>query len=807
MNHFRELNASSLRSICDGAMLDFADTSEIEPLDQVIGQERAVRAIDFGLNMKSPGYHIFVTGSEGTGKTSIVKDIIGCYAKGLPIPNDWCMVNNFSDEYCPRVFEMPPGKGLPFSKVVTRLIEDIRRDLPKSFEGRSYQDRLSKIRKKFGEQQRLLFEKLELAAEEKQLRIASDETGYHAVPFEEEKPMTPEEFSKLNRNKKAQIEVNILDMQEKIDATIREINRITDQIAEKTQKITEDFTRLLVSGRFKQIRADFSTHTDVREFLDSILNDVVEHIDRFAPPEQPECDEDGNNDTDESFFRRYRINVLVDHHESAGAPVIFESNPTYPNVIGRIEKRSQQGALITDFSMVQPGSLLKANGGFLIMEMEPLLQNPFVWDALKRTLQNQLLAIEEISMDLGYAAATLRPQPIPIDVKVILLGGYELFETLQNYDSKFNKIFNVRADFDSEVSASAEVIAQYARFIARVCRDERLLPFTADAVGRVIEYGKTLVTDQKKLSLRLGSIVSLIKEADYWSKKDNESRVSSQSVQKALNEYRFRYNLYEEKIHESYMDNTILIDVDGSKTGQVNGLAVYQIGEIMFGRPSRITAEIFMGKPGVINIEREARLSGSSHDKGVMILSGYLGRMFARQYPIGVTISITFEQNYGEIDGDSASSAELCAIISSLSEIPIRQGIAVTGSVNQKGDVQAIGGVNEKIEGFFDVCQAKGLTSMQGVIIPQVNVGHLMLRKDIVSAVEDGRFHVYAVSTVAEGIEILTGMPAGTPDDQGNYSTDTVFGKVQHRIRNFFLRYRQYQKEMESSDASLFLAD
>ncbi len=797
MNHSQELTASALRSGCDIALLNFADTSEIEPLDQVIGQERAVKAIDFGLNMKSPGYHIFVTGSEGTGKTTILKDIIGRYASGLPVPDDWCMVNNFSDEYCPRVFQMPSGKGLLFSKAVNRLIEDIRRDLPKSFEGRSYQDRLSKVRKKYGEQQRQLFEKLELAAEEKQLRIASDETGYHAVPFDEEKPMTPEEFSKLNRDKKTQIEGNILDMQEKIDATIREINRITDLIAEKTQKITEDVTRLLVSERFKRIRADYSNHLGVKEFLDSILNDVVEHIDRFAPPDEPDAEDDGGTESDEFFFRRYRVNVLVDHHESIGAPVIFEANPTYPNVIGRIEKRSQQGALITDFLMVLAGSLLKANGGFLIMEIEPLLQNPFVWDALKRTLQNQQLAIEEISMDLGYAAATLRPQPIPVEVKVILMGAYDLFETLQNLDSKFSKIFNVRADFDSEVSVTDGVIPQYAQFIARVCRDEHLLPFSADAVCAIIEYGKTLVSDQNKLSLRLGNIISLLKEADYWSKKDNESSVSLKSVQRALNEYRFRYNLYEEKIHESYVDNTILIDVDGSKIGQINGLSVYQIGDISFGRPSRITAEIFMGKPGVINIEREAKLSGSHHDKGVMIISGYLGGMFARRYPIGVSISITFEQSYGEIDGDSASSAELYAIISSLSEMPIRQGIAVTGSVNQKGEVQAIGGVNEKIEGFYDVCKAKGLTRLQGVIIPHANIRNLMLRKDVVAAVEQGLFHIYAVQTVSEGIEILTGTTAGIPAKRGGYPAETVFGKAQNRIRHFFRRYRQLKTDME----------
>lgn len=804
MNRAVELDASALRSVCDPSLLPFADTREIEPLDQVIGQERAVRAIDFGLNMASPGYHIFVTGSEGTGKSSIVAHIVRRHAETLPVPFDWCMVNNFLDEYCPCVLKLPPGKGSAFSKSIQHLIENIRRDIPKILQGKSYQDRVARIRKKYGEQQRFLFEKLEEEASGKQLAVVSDENGTHAVPMDNDKPMTQEDFQRLPKKKRIQIENDVLDIQERIEASLREINRITEVTSEKIQKATEDVTRLLVSERDKQIRAEYRDHEGINRFLDDILNDILEHIDQFEPPDISEDSVDGGTNQDESFFTRYRVNVLVDHHEGVGAPVIFEANPTYPNVIGRMEKRSRQGASYTDFSMVLAGSLLKADGGFLIMEMEPLLQNPFVWDALKRTLQNRMLAIEEMNTDLGYASATLRPQQIPVDVKVILLGSYELFETIQHIDSKFSKIFRVRADFDDEVAANPEVMIQYARFIARLCRDESLLPFTANAVAGVIEYGKTLVSHQKKLSLRFGPIVGLAKEADYWARKENRAVVDENSIDKAQQEYRFRNNLYEQKVHESYIDHTVLIDVSGDRIGQVNGLSVYQIGEITFGRPSRITAEVYMGKPGVIHIERESGLSGKTHDKGVLVLSGYLGGVVAGAYPVSFTASITFEQNYGEIDGDSASSAELYAVMSCLSGIPIRQDIAVTGSINQKGEVQPIGGVNEKVEGFFDVCRAKGFTGMQGVIIPQANVDHLMLRKDVVLAVREGNFHIYPITTIREGIEVLTGFPAGSPDSNGVYPTESMLGKMQAKNREYVERYYSLSIKPEARDASFF---
>ena len=569
----------------------------------------------------------------------------------------------------------------------------------------------------------------------------------------------------------------------------------------------EEVTNRLRQERLKPLQDAYIGHEDILSFLPALEDDVVENLDRFVT--LPDGDKDHADDAESnheatSYFHRYRVNILVEQKSEKGAPIIFETNPTYSNVIGRIEKRTYMGAVTTDFTLVQADALLKACGGYLMMEIEPLLLNPYVWETLKRSLQNKSLAIEDVPSYAGAQSASLRPELIPLEVKVILLGNHELFESLQNFYSKFNKIFRVRADFDEEVALNDDVIQKYARFIARVCQGEKLLPFTSDAVAAVVEYGKQSTEDNNRLSLRFGPIVVLLKEADYWAQKGRSDRVTADYVFQALNEYRFRYNLYEEKIHESYMDGTVLRDVSGSVTGQVNALAVYQIGDISFGRPSRITAETFMGKPGVINIERETHLSGNTHDKGVLILSGYLGKTLAQLYPPNLTISIAFEQNYGVIDGDSATSSELYAVIASLSDVPIFQGIAVTGSVNQKGEIQAIGGVNEKIEGFYDVCKTRGLIGRQGVIIPAANVKNLMLKQEVVEAVRENLFHVYPVSTISEGMAILTGMPAGTMDSNGIYPETTVYGRVQKKLKTFMKRSLAFSHSLGAPHAPVF---
>ncbi len=802
-----ELTPDELRGVCSIDLFQFADTSELDPLDEVIGQERAVQAIDFGLNMKSPGYNIFVTGIAGTGKSTIVKEIIGKFAAQLPAPDDWCMVNNFKDEYCPKALRIPSGKAVLFSKSIHRLIDDLKTELPKAFESKLAQDRISEIQNAFVDQQKALLEKVDLSAEQKQIRISRDDSGYQPVPYRNGKPVSAEEFEAFSLEMQSEIEENLRKIQIELEAALREINKLNQIINDRVEDYMEEVTRRMLQDRLKPLQDPYIGYEDILSFLQALEDDVVENLDRFVT--LPDGDKDSPEDVESnheaaSFFLRYRVNVLVEQKSEKGAPVIFETNPTYSNVIGRIEKRAYMGAVTTDFTLVQAGALLKACGGYLMMEIEPLLLNPYVWEALKRSLQNKSLSIEDVPSDAGAQSASLRPELIPLEVKVILLGNYEMFESLQNYDFKFNKIFRVRADFDDEVALNSDAIQKYARFIARICRAEKLLPFTPDAVAAIVEYGKQSIANKTRLSLRFGPIVALLKEADYWAQKGRSRHVTGSYVSQALNEYWFRYNLYEEKIHQSYMDGTVLLDVTDAVAGQVNALAIYQIGDISFGRPSRITAETFMGKPGVINIDRETHLSGDTHDKGVLILSGYLGKTFAQLYPLSLTISIAFEQNYGMIDGDSASSSELYAVISSLSNVPIFQGIAVTGSVNQKGEIQSIGGVNEKIEGFYDVCKTRGLTGRQGVVIPAANVKNLMLKPEVVEAVREDLFHVYPVSTISEGMEILTGMPAGTMDSKGNYPEATVYGRVQKKLITFLKRSLVFSHSQGELHAPVF---
>ena len=778
---------TELRCLCDPAMFDFETTADIEPLDQVIGQERAVRAITFGLEMKSAGYHIFVTGPEGTGKSTIVQEIVRKAANSLPIPPDWCMVNNFDDDYRPRALPVNAGQAARFAKSIHRLVSDLKIRLPKEFEGDPFREKVAEVQRRYAEQKKNRFAELERLAQDRQLALEKTPSGYQTIPIDGDAPFTPEAFEALSDQQRADIEAAVREFQDEIQTAVLDANRLNLAQQKEIQQLASELTRFVVKSRLDLIREGYPDQPEILAYLDALQKDMAENVGLFLPP-QPSADDDKPPKPSAHSLNRYHVNVLEDRSGLTGAPVVFEPNPSFQNVFGRIEKKTFMGTLVTDFSMVQSGALLKANGGFLIMEVEPILADAQVWESLKRALQNKRICIEDTAQTMGLGTASLRPEPIPLDVKVILLGPYAPFQVLQDFDAKFNKIFRVRADFDYEVARTPETVALYARFIARVCRDGGLLPFTADGTAAIVEYGEKAIDSKNKLSLRFGTVVGVIKEADYWARKADADRVTADHVVTAFKEHRFRYNLYEEKIHESYVEDTIMIDVAGQVVGQVNGLAVYQIGEIAFGRPSRITAETFMGEAGVINIEREANLSGSTHDKGVLIFSGYLGRTFAQRYPLSLSISLTFEQSYGGIDGDSASSTELYAILSSLADTPIRQGIAVTGSVNQKGRVQSIGGVNQKIEGFFDVCRSKGLTGNQGVLIPAANVKNLMLKKSVVEAVKAGRFHVWQAATIEEGIEILTGQSAGTPDQAGNYPPDSVYGRVQRKLKTYLER-------------------
>jgi len=794
--------AEDLRRICDPAQFDFRDTSELKPLESVIGQERAVQAIDFGLNMKSAGYNIFVTGPVGTGKSTIIHDIVNKYASRQTRPDDWCLVNNFQDGYRPVALSLPPGRAFEFSKRMRKVVTDLRGALPKIFSEKEFQDRQAGLQDKYAHAQERLFEELQAKAAENNLRINRTKIGYQTLALRNNQPITKEDFAALPEDEQAGIKEAIRTFQAVIEATEHQIAELAQKHQSAMEQLMQEAALFLIRSRLNVLRNGFKECPTALTYLDRVQEDMLENIHFFLPSKEENAVAGENGTLFSTFdFKRYDVNVLADRQTVEGAPVIMEPNPSYQNLFGHIEKRASMGGVKTDFTMVQGGALLRANGGYLIMEVEALMMNPMVWEALKRALQTKVLSIEDMPSEMGYGVTSLRPEPIPLDVKVILLGSYTIFEILQNNDSKFDKIFKVRADFDYETDLTPEAVQLYARFIARACREENLLPFTPQGVAAMVEYGERFVADQKKLSLRFGPIVGILKEADYWARRQNSSAVNGAHVHEAIQKRRFRYNLYEEKMRGAFEDESVLLDVQGEMIGQVNALAVYQMGDIAFGRPSRITAETFMGKPGIVSIEREADLSGRTHDKGVMILSGYLGRTFAQHVPLSVSISLTFEQSYGQVDGDSASSTELYVILSSLADLPIRQGIAVTGSVNQKGEIQAIGGVNQKVEGYFDVCRQKGLTGHQGVIIPRANLTHLMLKEEVVSAVQAGQFHVYQVGNVTEGIQILTGVPAGVPDAEGVYPPDTVYGRIQNKL-NIFIERGQKLKRAEMQPAT-----
>lgn len=770
-------------------IFDFKTTDELSPLESVIGQTRAVEAVDFSLNMKTLGYNLFVTGDEGTGKSTILRHIITRHAAGEETPDDMCLVYNFDDDFCPIPIQLPSGTAITFKRQMERYIECLKVQIPLVFEDEAFEDQNKKIQQQFTEKRNKIFTEIEDFAAPLDIGIAQTDKGYQPVPVHDSQPMSQEMYDALPEDRKKILVEQMETVREKLTEGLKTVGRLDHDMQEAFKKLISKKVQGLVSREITPLTSFGEKVPAVKEYLAAVQEDIVENMALFMGHQGAAVAHKEENDVEEItriLLKRYQVNILVSHRKKTGAPVIFEPNPSFSNLFGTIERNVIMGAPVADFTMVQAGSLLKANRGYLIMEIEPLLAGPLVWETLKTSLQNRMLQMEDVPDQRVSGGSSLKPLPMAVDVKVILLGGYDTFRLIQQVDSKFNKLFKVRADFDNEVTLTPEVMLQYARFVAGACRAENLLPFSADSVLKVIEFGSRLVADQSKLSLRFGQVMGVLKEADYWARKEDKTIVSVQDVEKAIQEFRFRNNLYEEKVHQGFVDGSVLIDVTGEKIGQVNALAVYQMGNIAFGRPTRITAESYMGEPGIINVEHEANMSGETHDKGVMILSGFLGRMFAQEYPLSVTISITFEQSYSGVDGDSASSTELYAVLSSLSGIPIRQGIAVTGSVNQKGEIQAIGGVNEKIEGYFDVCLQKGLSRDQGVMIPASNVKNLMLRKDVMAAVKNGQFHIYQVRTIQEGIEVLFGKKAGEPDARHQYPGGTVFGEVQSKLKRFY---------------------
>lgn len=780
---WRELKPEETYRKIDPSKLKFETTAELLPLTEYIGQDRAIGAIKFGLGMKCPGYNIYLAGPVGTGKTTLIKSILKEWAKNLPTPPDWCFVNNFKDEYQPKALSFPAGQGKIFQNEMRELLKQIKNSLIKVFESKQYQDEQQAILEELDKKSQELFREIQQKALENNFQIQATTSGITSLYIYRGRPITSEEFEKLDEEKKKEI----IQKKEKIDQAIREVAHqvalLEKEAKAKSDKLKRQTAAYAVEPLFEELKKKYSDRADVCEYLDDAKHYSITHIEEIVGSKKEAAQISKGYLTATSAFD---VNVIVDNSLTEGAPVVFEPNPTFVNVFGSIERKLQMGVLITDFTMIRAGSLLKANGGFLVVEALDVLRFPFVWDTLKRTLETQQARIEDISQVYGLVGATaIRAEPIPINVKVIMIGNSLIYHLLLFYDEDFTKLFRVKADFDTEMDNNEDNVMQYALFVRTMCENNELKPFSKDAVARIAEYGSRLSGNQNKLSIQLGQISNLVKEASYWASVDGKDIVSAEYVDKAINEKIYRSNRIETKIRELILDGTLIVQIEGKEIGQINGLAVYELGDYSFGRPNRITCETFIGQEGVINIERKARLSGSTYDKGVLILNGYLGRQYAKDKPLTVSASLAFEQSYEMIDGDSASAAELIALLSSLSEIAIRQDLAITGSISQKGQIQPIGGVNEKIEGFYYVCKAKGLTGTQGVIIPSRNEKNLMLNPEVVQSISEGKFHIYSVETIDDAIELLTGMPAGKRNEKGEFEPNTFHWLVDKKLREF----------------------
>lgn len=751
-----ELSHEELRVRCPLDVFGFSTTEEIEPLSKgIIGQDRVAKAAHFGLRIKSPGYNLFFVGVTGTGRTTYARKVAQEVALTEPTPPDWCYVYNFKNPSRPIALSFPPGLGKEFRKDIEELLDELRVRIPKAFEGEEFEAKKRLVLKELQEQVNELMEALNREAELLGFALKRTPTGFINVPLVDGREMTQEEFNALPPEKRKELEARSLELHERTMQVMREVQRLERETRERIKRLEKELCVFVIGGLFKDLREKYIDLPKVVAFLEDMMEDVVEHLHDFlATSEEGEPHKKVPHS-----FDRYKVNLLVDNSRLEGAPVVFESNPTYYNLVGKLEYEQRMGFLVTDFTKIKAGALHKANGGYLILNVMDVLKNFGAWDVLKRALKTGEIRIENIAEHVGLIPMSgLVPEPIPVKVKVLLIGSPWIYHLLSIFDEDFKKLFKIKVDFDVEMERNEENIKEVCAFISSYCREEGLLHCDKTALAALIDYSSELAEDQKKLSTRFSDIVTILAEANAWARMEGSSYISGKHIKRAIEEKIYRENKYEEKLKEMFARDQIIIETEGEKVGQINGLAILSVGDYSFGKPSRITATVHLGQRGVINIERESRMSGRIHDKGVMILSNYMASRYAGDFPLTLSASICFEQLYEGVEGDSASAAELYALLSAISGIPLRQDIAITGSVDQKGNIQPIGGVNKKIAGFFDFCRIKGLTGKQGVIIPYRNKENLMLREDIVEAVKRGEFHIYAIKTIDEGIEILTGL-------------------------------------------------
>ena len=810
-----EVPEDSLCWQCDTADMDFEFTDELSPLQGIIGQGRALDAIKFGLDLEKPGYNIFVTGLTGTGRASAVKAHLESMtqqkrAQGvIPSLSDWCYVNNFQDPDRPKILHLTPGAGKRLSQAMDDLLKSLRVELPKAFNSEEYTERRKELEEQGRARHQQEMRELEEEARAASFALRITQMGANLFPVAADgQPISPEQFLGLDQAVRTSIEETRGRLMQEVQGRMENIRAIEKDTQDKAAALDQEVGESCLGELFRPLNREFEKSEDVVAFLAGVKGYSLSNLRLFSEEDLNERGE-GNQaplqppPKQSDPYISFKVNVMVDNSAKDQAPIVIESNPNWVNLFGAIDRRAFMGAYFSDHTMLKPGAVHKANGGYLVLNANDLMVNPGVWEGLKRVIRNKEVRLEDPAVQSGMMTPQgLRPDSMPWNGKVVVTGDENVYRTLSTHDrDDFREMFKVKAEFDSQIDLSKESVADYCSFIHSACHDEGLLHCDRTGVARIVEFGARLAADQSKLSTRFGLVKDLLIESDYWARQDGADKVSGVHVKTAIDRKAHRLNLMEERIRDLISDGTIMVDLSGEAVGQVNGLAVYDLGDFSFGRPSRITARTYAGRSGVINIEREAQLSGRIHDKGVLILSGYLGSKFAQDMPLTLSASLSFEQSYEGVDGDSASSTELYAILSSLADAPIAQGIAVTGSVNQRGEIQPIGGVNEKVEGFFDLCRVKGLTGEQGVIVPHQNVKNLMLREDVVDSIQKGDFHIYAVKTIDEGIEALTGIEAGERVPGSGYPKGTVNWRVQKRLMELAGVIKSFYSGM-SPDAS-----
>ncbi len=798
------LAADILRRRTDPAGLGFKTTAEIEPLNEALGQERAMEAIRFGIGMVQDGYNLFALGPDGIGKHRMVRQFLERQAAGEPVPADWCYVHNFENAYKPRALSLPPGKARPFRADMDHLIDELRAALPAAFETEDFRGQRQAIEERMKQLHEGAFNEFQEKAKAKGAALIRTPSGLTLAPIKGEEVMDPEEFQKLPAEEKQAIQKNIEALQTELQQVMEKLPAWEQDARKQMRDLNRRTAQFAISHILEEVKRRYAEVPEVLEYLAAVEKDMIDNAEDFLKPDQQAQPVPGAppvpTQAAASPFARYKVNVLIDNSDREGAPVFYEDHPNHPNLFGKIEYRAVFGALITDFSMILPGALHKANGGYLVVDARKVLMQPYGWEELKHALRSREIRIEPLGYAFGGAGAMMmEPEPIPLNIKVVLLGDRQLYYMLASGDPEFGELFKVPVDFEEYVEREPKNGKLYARFLASLIDGDKLRPFTASAIAKVMERASRLVEDSERLSMELRRVGGLLREADYWAGQRKADTVDAKDVDQAIEAQIRRSDRMRERMEEQTVRGIVHIDTSGEKVGQVNGLSVLSLGDHSFGKPSRITASVGLGKGEVVDIEREVALGGPLHSKGVLILQGFLAERYGAEQPLSLKASLVFEQSYGGVDGDSASSAELYTLLSALSEAPIKQSFAVTGSVDQHGNVQAIGGVNEKIEGFFDLCKARGLTGQQGVMIPATNVTHLMLREDILAAAKDGKFRVFPIETIDQGIEVLTGVPAGVRGKNGRYPANTINGRVQTRLDTFAAAARRFAHKGRAS--------